>query len=418
MRKTAADFARECALPCSEDVSILTKSVRGSGFDLKNAMAIQPMEGCDGTDKGAPGELTYRRYRRFAEGGAGLIWAEAISTCPEGRANPRQLMLTRGNLDAFKRLADIAHESGAVIIAQLTHSGRWSRPTDRNAPIRATYNVALDEKQGLSADYPIVSDEYLAALPEKFGEATRLAREAGFDGVDVKACHLYLYSELLGAFDRPGRYGGCYGNRTRLLKESVEAAKADIAGGILASRLNVFDGTAARWGEDADGNMDLTEPLRLVRELDEMGVSLMNITMGTPYYNPHVNRPYNKGGYLADEAPSVGVSRLLEGARAAQQAAPHALCLATGFSWPGEYAANIAAGFIAEGGARLAGFGRMAFAYPDFARDIVENGALSREKCCVTCSLCTKIMRGGGYVGCPVRDREVYLPELRKVDGR
>lgn len=418
MRKTAAEFARECALPYSDDLSILTKPVSGRGFELKNAMVIQPMEGCDGTAGGAPGELTYRRYQRFAEGGAGLIWAEAISVCPEGRANPRQLSLTRENLDAFRRLTDIAHKGGAKIIAQLTHSGRWSRPVDKSAPIRAAYNRALDEKQGLDADYPVADDEYLARLPEAFAESTKLAMEAGFDGVDVKACHLYLYSELLGAFERPGRYGGCYENRTRLLKESVEAAKANIAGGILASRFNMFDGEAGRWGEDAGGNLDLTEPLRLVRELDEMGVALMNITMGTPYYNPHVNRPYNKGGYLANEAPYVGVKRLLEGAQAAQQAAPGAVCLATGFSWPGEHAANIAAGLIAAGGAKLAGFGRMAFAYPDFARDIIEKGALSREKCCVTCSLCTKIMRGGGYVGCPVRDREVYLPELRKVDGR
>lgn len=418
MRKTAAEFALECDLPYSEDVSILTKPVRGRGFELKNAMAIQPMEGCDGTTCGAPGELTYRRYRRFAEGGAGLIWAEAISVCPEGRANPRQLILTRENLDAFRRLTDITHRSGAKIIAQLTHSGRWSRPVDKNAPIRATYNRALDEKQGLAPDYPVADDEYLARLPEAFAESTKLAMKAGFDGVDVKACHLYLYSELLGAFERPGRYGGCYENRTRLLKESVEAAKANIAGGILASRFNMFDGAAGRWGEDADGSIDLTEPLRLVRELDEMGVALMNITMGTPYYNPHVNRPYNKGGYLAKEAPFVGVKRLLDGAQAAQQAAPGVVCLATGFSWPGEHAANIAAGFINEGGAKLAGFGRMAFAYPDFARDIIEKGALDRGKCCVTCSLCTKIMRGGGYVGCPVRDREVYLPELRKVEGR
>lgn len=418
MRKTAAEFARECDLPYSDDLSILSKPVIGRGFEIKNAMAVQPMEGCDAAADGAPGELTYRRYRRFAEGGAGLIWAEAISVCPEGRANPRQLMLTRANLDAFRRLTDIAHAGGAKFIAQLTHSGRWSRPVDKNAPIRARYNRALDEKQALAEDYPIVDDEYLSRLPEAFAESTRLAMEAGFDGVDVKACHLYLYSELLGAFDRPGRYGGCYENRTRLLKESVEAAKANIEGGILASRFNMFDGTAGRWGEDADGNIDLTEPLRLVRELDDMGVTLMNITMGTPYYNPHVNRPYNKGGYLAEEAPSAGVRRLLEGARAAQQAAPDAVCLATGFSWPGEYAANIAAGLIANGGAKLAGFGRMAFAYPDFARDIIENGALNREKCCVTCSLCTKIMRGGGYVGCPVRDREVYLPELRKAEGR
>lgn len=418
MRENAAGFAARYGFPYADDVSILAKPVIGRGFELNNSIAIQPMEGCDGDASGAPGDLTYRRYARFADGGAGLIWAEAVSVCPEGRANPRQLMLTRENLDAFKRLADISHKRGAKLIAQLTHSGRWSRPVDKNAPIRATYSAALDERQQLGDDYPIVDDDYLARLPEKFAESTRLAMEAGFDGVDVKACHLYLYSELLGAFERPGRYGGPYENRTRLLKESVEAARSETGGGILASRLNMFDGSAGLWGKDDMGNIDLTEPLRLVRELDAMGVALINITMGTPYFNPHVNRPYNKGGYQADEPPHVGVKRLLDGARAAQQAAPGVVCLATGFSWLAEYSANIAAGLVAEGGARLAGFGRMAFAYPDLADDIINKGALSREKCCVACSLCTKIMRGGGYVGCPVRDKEIYLSELRKVDAR
>ena len=404
--------------PFAEDLSVLLKEVKGRNFVLKNAVAIQPMEGCDGTPEGAPGELTYRRYERFANGGAGLIWAEAISVCPEGRANPGQLMLTEENIPEFRKLTDIAHANGAKIIAQLTHSGRWSRPVDKNAPIRATFNAALDERQQLDANYPIADDGYLASLPALFGKSTRLAMEAGFDGVDIKACHLYLYSELLSAFDREGPYGGCYENRTRILKDSIVEAKKYIGNGILASRFNMYDGTAGRWGEDADGNIDLTEPLRLVKELDEMGVSLMNITMGTPYYNPHVNRPYNKGSYIPEEEPYVGVLRLFEGVKAAQKAAPDAVCLATGFSWLGEYSANVAAGLIAEGGAKLAGFGRMSFAYPDMTNDIAEHGRIFREKCCVTCSLCTKIMRGGETTGCPVRDKDVYLPLLRKVEGK
>jgi len=412
------DFASINNFPYSDDLSVLTRPVAGKGFALKNAIAIQPMEGCDGTHDGAPGELTYRRYDRFAKGGAGLIWAEAISVCPEGRANPRQLMLTEDNIDAFKRLTDIAHASGAKIIAQLTHSGRWSRPVDGNAPIRATYNKALDDRQQLSDDYPIATDEYLASLPALFANSTRLAMKAGFDGVDIKACHLYLYSELLSAFDREGNYGGSYENRTRLLKDSIEAAKEYIGDGILASRFNMYDGTAGRWGEDENGQIDLTEPLKLVKELAKMGVTLMNITMGTPYYNPHVNRPYNRGGYIPDEAPAVGVNRLFEGVRAAQAAAPDTVCLATGFSWLGEHSAAIAAGLIEDGGAKLAGFGRMSFAYPDLANDIIEKGAIDRKKCCVACSLCTKIMRGGKTTGCPVRDQEVYLPILREVEGK
>lgn len=418
MKDNIAKFAEKYGFTYTDNIGILAKPVNGKGFTLKNALAIQPMEGCDGNADGTPGELTYRRYRRYAEGGAGLIWAEAISVCPEGRANPKQLMITEENIDSFKKLTEIAHANGAKIIAQLTHSGRWSRPVDKNAPIRATFNKALDERQALNEEYPVASDEYLDSLPELFGKSTFLAMKAGFDGVDIKACHLYLFSELLGAFNRPGKYGGTYENRTRLLKDSIKEAKKYIGDGILASRFNMFDGTAGFWGEDSDGNINLTEPIRLVQELNNMGVVLMNITMGTPYYNPHVNRPYNKGGYIADESPDVGVKRLLAGCEEAQKTAPEAVCLATGFSWLGEYAPAIAAALIEKGGARLAGFGRMAFAYPDLANDIINKGELDKSKCCVTCSLCTKIMRGGETTGCPVRDKEVYLPILRKVDGK
>ncbi len=396
------------------DVSILAAPVKGKNFTLKNALAVQPMEGCDGTADGAPGELTYRRYERFAAGGAGLLWAEAISVAPEARANPRQLMLTAENVGAFRRLTDIAHAHGAVIVAQLTHSGRFSRPVDARAPIRAWKNSALDALQKLPDDYPVATDDYLKSMPEAFAGATRLARAAGFDGVDVKACHLYLYSELLGALSRPGPYGGAYENRVRLLKESVEAAKSELSGGILASRLNLYDGEAGNWGVGEGLAADLAEPLRLTRELERMGVALMNLTMGTPYLNPHVNRPYNKGGYVSDEPPVAGVKRLLDGCRAAQGAVPEAVCVATGFSYLGEHAPEVAAALVKSGGARVAGFGRMAFAYPDFANDIIETGRMDKKKCCVTCSLCTKIMRGGGFVGCPVRDPQ-YKEELKKV---
>jgi 2,4-dienoyl-CoA reductase-like NADH-dependent reductase (Old Yellow Enzyme family) len=401
-------------LPRDPDVSILARPVRGVNFVLKNALAVQPMEGCDGTADGAPGGLTYRRYERFAAGGAGLLWAEAISVVPEGRANPRQLMLTEENVGAFQKLTGIAHAHGAVIVAQLTHSGRFSRPVDARAPIRASKNPALDALQKLSDDYPVATDDYLKSMPEAYARATRLARKAGFDGVDVKACHLYLYSELLGALNRPGPYGGAYENRVRLLKESVEAAKSELSDDILASRFNLYDGEAGSWGVGEGLAVNLAEPLRLTRELGQMGVALMNLTMGTPYLNPHVNRPYNKGGYVSDEPPVAGVKRLLDGCRAAQAVVPEAVCVATGFSYLGEHAPEIAAALVKSGGARAAGFGRMAFAYPDFANDIIETGKMEKKKCCVTCSLCTKIMRGGGFVGCPVRD-PAYKEELKKV---
>ena len=273
MRRTLEELARLGGMTYDKDLTPLVRPVEGAGFSLKNAMVVQPMEGCDGTADGSPGELTLRRYDRFARGGAGLLWAEAISVVPEGRANPRQLMLTEQNVEAFRRLADIAHEGGAKIVAQLTHSGRFSRPAGSPAPIRAARNAALDRLQKLGDEYPIASDDDIARLPEAFAASTRLAMRAGFDGVDVKACHLYLYSELLGAYERPGRYGGSYENRTWVLKESVEAAQSELGRrGILAARLNLYDAEAGGWGVGENGAPDFSEPLRLVRELRGMAL--------------------------------------------------------------------------------------------------------------------------------------------------
>ncbi len=414
----------EFQLPAPGDISVLARPVQGDGFMLKNPLVIQPMEGCDSDEMGGPTDWTVRRYRRFAEGGASVVWVEAVAVQPEGRANPHQLMITGKNLPAFRNLIDEIHDAAdqaglqrPLVIAQLTHSGRWSRPGQVSQPVRAWTSPVLDPHQKLPEDWPIVTDEELAALPIRFAESARLCREAGFDGVDVKACHLYLMSELLGAVNRPAPYGGSYENRVRLYLRCVDAVRMAIAGGILAARVNLYDGQAGNWGVGEGLSLALEEPLRLVRDLEAHGVRLLNVTMGTPYFNPHVNRPYARGGYEPPESPVTGVARLLYGCARAQAAVPGVVCVATGMSYLRGFAPAVAAGLLETGGARAVGWGRGAFAYPEFARDILEKGMMDAEKCCLTCGGCTRIMRAGGRPGCPVRDSEWYLPEYRRVLG-
>ena len=428
------------AFPLQGDPAVLRAPVAQGLIRLPNALAIHPMEGCDADDAsampGAPGPLTFRRYRRFAEGGAGLIWAEAISVTPEARANPRQLMITPENVGEFARLVAetrrAAQEScghNPFIVAQLTHSGRWSRPIDPNAPIRADHFAALDAHQKLADDAPVITDDELAALPAAFARAAVLCRQAGFDSVDLKACHLYLYSELLGAINRGGRYGGSYENRVRLMLETAEAVGAAVGGDYpLAARINVHDNTAGRWGSagftgDAEPDMaalttvDLAEPKQLAAAMAARGVSLFNITMGTPYFNPHINRPYATGGYEPPENPLVGVARLLGGVREMQAALPEAICVATGLSYLRHFAGGTAAGLVQQGWARVVGMGRMSFAYPDFPKDAMADG-MKKEKSCLACGKCTTLMRAHRIAGCPVRDQEIYLPELRAAMGK
>jgi len=145
---------------------------------------------------------------------------------------------------------------------------------------------------------------------------------------------------------------------------------------------------------------------------DDFGIT-GNVTIANPYFNPHVGRPFNEtivGGYEEPEHPLTGVNRLTGLTAEIQREFPDIAIVGTGYSWLRTIFANVAAANKAKGRITLVGAGRMAFAYPDFAKDIVTRGRMLPEKVCVACSACTQIMRDGGMTGCVVRDNEVYGP--------
>lgn len=409
-------------IPISEDLSVLKRSVQIGDKNIPNSLAISPMEGCDGTELGEPDELTFRRYERFARGGAGLLWVEACAVVNEGRANPRQLYINDESKRAFqdlyeKTIASAQEEFGEeyrpYTVLQLTHSGRYSKPVDKPEPIIATNNEYLDPK--MHGDYRIVSDEELEQLEDKYVEAAELAAEVGFDAVDIKSCHRYLNSELLSAHTREGKYGGSFENRTRFLLNIVDKIQARLGNKIeITLRMNAYDAIAYPygWGVDKDDfhKPDLTEPIKLVKLLAERGIKLINISSGNPYYNPHVCRPYEQGPYVPNEHSLKTIERMLFMARQIQENVPEMAVVASGFSWLRDLAPYIAAGGIKDGWFKLAGFGRQAFAYPDFAKDILLNGKMDKRKCCISCGKCTEIMRDGGKAGCVIKDTEVYVP--------
>jgi 2,4-dienoyl-CoA reductase-like NADH-dependent reductase (Old Yellow Enzyme family) len=307
-----------------------------------------------------------------------------------------------------------------MTVLQLTFSGRYSKPDGVPAPVIAHHDGVLDKVLGIPEDHPLIADDELERLRDRFVETARLARDAGFDAVDVKSCHRYLLSELLAAHTRPGRYGGSFENRTRLHHEIVERIQEQVPGVMATMRLNVYDGHPYPWGwgvSQADPAVpDLDEPIRFVRGLYEKGVRLLNVTAGNPYFTPHINRPYDvpvTGASLPDENPLVGVARIIGLARQIKQAVPEMMIVASGYSWLRQFLGNAAAATLRRGHADLVGLGRGAFAYPDFARDLVLKGTLDPKKCCVTCSRCTQIMRDGGRCGCVLFDREVYGPIYR-----
>ncbi len=402
-------------LPLNEDVSPLFEPLKIGKHVAANRIAYQPMEGTDGLEDGTPGELTWRRYERFAKGGPGLIWFEAVATVPEGRASAHQLQITPDNVDEYKKLVEhmkstCLKENGyePIIVMQATNSGRYSKPTGVPDPLIAYHCPPLEDP--LLGDSHILSDDTLKRYTDAYECAAKLAAEAGFDGVDVKCCHRYLACELLSAFTRPGPYGGSYDNRTRFLKDAFRAAKAGIGDGFLTSRMNAYDGFPYPYGfgvHEGSLEVDLTEPLRLIGELkDEFDIPLLNITMGNPYKNPHVNRPYDNGNYVPPEHPFEGLGRVMQGLSDIQHAYPDLPILGSAFSYLRRFAPALASGMVSGGHCAMAGFGRMAFANPDFVKQLHETAKM--DKVCMTCGGCALLLRAGTPAGCIIHDREVY----------
>ncbi|MGL4555834.1 MAG: NADH:flavin oxidoreductase [Gemmataceae bacterium] len=425
------------------DLSPLLRPVRVGPLTAGNALCIQPMEGCDCTPDGHPDELTFRRYRRFGAGGAKLIWGEAAAVAEEARANPRQLLINDATIGGIARMfteCRQAHveafgsDDGLVVGLQLTHSGRYSH----RRPLTAVPCPLLDPR---TRDQRLLTDEELDRLPDLYVKAARLARDVGFHFVDVKQCHRYLLNELLGARGRPGPYGGDFENRTRLARTIFERLRAEVPGVVVTTRMNVFDGVPfggdrgggeAVWGADCwdAGVPDLTEPIRWVGEMRDLGVAMVNVSLGNPYASPHLIRPFEyppPDGYETPEHPLIGVDRHVRLTEAIQRAHPDLPVVGSGYSYLQEFFPQAGAANLADGRVTFVGVGRASLSMPDFGRLLAETGKLDRKRVCRTFSYCTALMRskhnelGQFATGCPPFDKEAYGPlwELarRKDEG-
>ena len=425
--------------------AVLAQKVAVGAATVGNAIAIHPMEGCDGDAEGRPSELTWRRYERFARGGAKLIWFEATAVCREGRANPRQLWIHRDSVPEIARLVEMVRrthretwgsDNDLLMPLQLTHSGRFSWPRR----IIAAHNPPVDLKTATPVNLPPISDDELERMEDEFVHAARMALDAGFAAVDVKATHGYLAFELLGARTRLGRYGGPLENRARFLRNIIGKVRAEFGKRLaIVMRLGCYEGvpyvrdTATGVGAPMDYALpyeygfgvdtanphaiDLDEVKRTVGWFRDDGVELLSVSLGVPYFNPHIGRPFEKpdeGNYEQPEHPLLGVDRHFYVTGELQRAFPDLPMVGAGYSWLQKFAVNAGAYNVQTGAARFFGMGRNALANPDFAREALETGALSERRMCKTLTYCSYLMRQKNHplgqfpTGCPPFDKEGY----------
>lgn len=453
-------------LPCDDaietrETSPLAQPIEVDGLTIGNRWCIHPMEGWDGTPDGLPTEHTSRRWERFGLSGAKLIWGgEAVAVRHDGRANPNQLLLNEANREAIGQLRQTlvdAHQrntgstDGLVIGLQLTHSGRFCRPNEKAKlePRIAYHHPVLDRKFQIAPDYPVLTDAELREYIADYVVAARMASELGFDFVDLKHCHGYLGHELLSAFDRPGPFGGSLENRARYLTEMVEGIRKVAPDLRLGVRLSAFDswpfkpdpeqtGDDGKLGPgipDSDAGAlpypgfgcDRQDPLRL--ELSEtkaflgilksLGIYLVNLTAGSPYYNPHLQRPAiypPSDGYQPPEDPLVGVDRQIQAVRELQAAAEGMVTVGTGYSYLQEYLPHVAQAAVRAGWVDLVGIGRMVLSYPELPLDTLERGVMEKKLLCRTFSDCTTAPRNGIISGCyPLDEAYKRSPERQQL---
>lgn len=421
------------------------------GFVIGNRFCIQPMEGWDGTSEGRPTEFTFRRWERFGMSGGKLIWGgEAVAVSPQGRANPNQLTFAPEHVDDLKQLRQrlvAAHAklhgdtSNLLIGIQLTHSGRFSRPLGPPAPVILYHHPYLDARLNIGPEYRLVSDEEIQGIIEDYLSAAVLAAEAGFDFVDVKHCHGYLGHEFLSAYTRPGPYGGSLENRTRFMREIMAGIRQRLPQMRVGVRLSIFDTLPYQPGPEGSGvpvprldqncywfgadpadpsHINLEEPKALLKMLQTLGVELVNLSGGSPYYNPHIQRPAlfpPSDGYLPPEDPLVGVARQVGVAGELKRGFPELLIVGSAYSYLQEWLPNVAQYNVRSGLVDFIGIGRGMLSYPEMPCDVLRGKPLQRKKICRSFSDCTTAPRNGLVSGCYPLDEFYKSSEMGKKLG-
>ncbi len=449
-------------IPCDGEIvsgseSPLREPLVGGEIKIGNRIAVHPMEGWDGTADGNPSEHTIRRWKRFGQSGGKLIWGgEAAAVSPGARANPNQLVAAEHTRKGLATLREVLIEEhrrttgsgeGLLIRLQLTHSGRFCRPNAHNKPEpRILYHhPILDRRLGLTRDDPVLTDGEIGAIIQDFHRAAKMARELGFDFVDIKHCHGYLGHEFLSAHKREGKYGGSFENRTRFLLEVVQGIRSMAPGLHIGVRFSAFDSVPFRpdpalsvggklgpgipesqenlipyrWGfgvkQSEPTQIDLAETIQFLSLLDELKIRLVNITAGSPYYNPHIQRPAlypPSDGYQPPEDPLNGVAQQMNVTRELKRRFPNLIFVGTAYSYLQDFLPYVAQAAVGEGWTDLVGLGRMVLTYPEILWDAAEGNEIQHKRICRTFSDCTTAPRKGLPSGCYPLDSYYKSSEL------
>ena len=368
-----------------------------------NRIVNQPMEGNDADEVGNATELTFARYRRLAEGGAGIIFLEALTITQESRARKNQLGIYEQTASSLEKLIKEMRRINphSLILLQITHSGRQSEANFSRTV--AVYAMAGSKAHVLSADE-------IEKIGNDFARAAAIAKQVGADGIDFKQCHGYLCAEMLRpANTRKDRFGGSFENRTRFFAETVQKIKGAVGNDsfLLGARFSVYEGIPGGFGTSGPDEVieDLSEPIAFARLMEKAGLHYINVSAGIPAITPQIVRAtknYPEGVYRhfgwaqaikkAVNLPVIGsgYSYLRDGTNDLKEPDPQK----RSFTYWAEKN-------LRQGVCDMVGIGRQSLADPLFARKILA-GRNSEINYCLTCGSCSLLLQNQVQTGCAV----------------
>ena len=259
---------------------ILLSPIKIGTHTCENRFFSQPMECCDADQEGNPTDLTYRRYENLFRGEAGMVSLEAITITDKNRGRLNQLFIMPQNLPALTKFVERLREVNpkTIFIFQLTHSGELSNP-------EFSKRLSVKPLPGFKAD--VFTEDEFEKIMDDFVLAAKITYDAGADGIDMKFCHGYLGSQILRPYNtRKWKYGGKWENRRQFaldLYERIRKAVPD-ENFLIGSKISVWEGFPGGFGTAGPDTpvIDLTEPIDLIKRLEERGAQYFVQSAGSP----------------------------------------------------------------------------------------------------------------------------------------
>lgn len=369
----------------------------------QNRFWVQAMECTDADEEGNPTDWTIERYENLFRGGHGVVTLEALTVTDKSRSRLAQLSIMPRNAERLKKFIQglKAVNPKVLIVLQLTHSGELSNP-------EFSKRVTVKPLPGFGGE--LLKEEDVEEILQEFVTAARIAYEAGADGVDLKLCHGYLGSQILRPYnDRKWKYGGSWENRRQFAFDLFERVRAEVndENFLLGTKISMWEGFPGGFGTEGPDSpiIDLTEPLDLIKGLEERGANYFVQSGGSPSITTSITQAERKAPYFAflHNTWAKEMRKVLK---------PETVVIGSNYSVFRDGKNGIlavekennsmfhyGAKFIAEGKVDMVAVGRQSFADPLLPKKLEEDKE-EEIKWCTICDNCLELLIRQKPIGC------------------